>query len=159
MRFKRVHNYLLRSMLLMLRAQTSLGELRTSVLKGRCTMKAQAAKYVVCTLQCQRILNALPQNLPENQCIFVRGYRVIRGYRVKRNVFGVVRPEARDPDPDKIARELEKVSTEVCLRLLFYDLLVLRYAFKVPGPSTRIIGIYRASKCLNSVSHFTLRLC
>ena len=108
----------------------------------------------VCLTDCKghRILkthDVLIQNLPENQCIFVRGFRV------KRTVFGTIqqikgaaepKPDPRGMDePEKEVISVPSVSEVRSLSLMHKPRLT--YAFQVPGSSTCTTRIYHESEC------------
>jgi hypothetical protein len=85
---------------------------------------AQAVRYVAHRSQSQRTLSSdvFHQNLPENQCIFVRGFRVKRSFKMFPRVKGAVEPPP-DPSGNNDEREIEVVliasAPKVRILLLF----------------------------------------
>ena len=97
------------------------------------------------------------QDLPEDQCIFVRGFRVTRKLMIlPRTLKGAAAPNP-DPKGDDSDLEMELMSLsavpEVRSFLAPWHLLVLDSPVKVPGPSSYSIRIHRRSELYRHVLH------
>ena len=87
------------------------------------------------------------QKLPENQCIFVRGFRVKRIFGKFHQIKAAAEPKLdpceEDYEPEKEVIAIPSVSE---VRLLTFDIPTLIYVFEVPGSSARNIRLYRESE-------------
>ncbi|KAF8261606.1 hypothetical protein EI94DRAFT_1745599 [Lactarius quietus] len=97
------------------------------------------------------LLNCGPtgKDLPEDQCIFIRGYRVTRKFMIlPRTLKGAAgpNPDSKDSDSDP-EMELVSISTvpEVRCSLTLFHFLILVSTVKVPGLSSYTIRIHRRS--------------
>ena len=90
--------------------------------------------------------------MPENQCIFIRGFRVKRIFGIFPRLKGAAEPR---PDPRLDDREQEMqvvpIPNVTQVDLLFFEVLVLIYGFKVPGSAARTIRIYRERESNRSI--------